>query len=148
MGFSRQEYWSGLPCPSSGDLPNSGIEPVSLRSPALVVVFFITSATWEVLQGVALISNRNKLKSLFYSTHPLQFSISSYRMNLNIYKYNIILMGRVSWYSFVCIFLIWLYFFTFDLSGSDPSSPHSWVDGENLGGHLTVATRPRTHRPS
>ena len=32
MGFSRQEYWSGLPFPSSGDLPNPGIEP---RSPAL-----------------------------------------------------------------------------------------------------------------
>ena len=31
MGFSRQEYWSGLPYPSSGDLPNPGIEP---RSPA------------------------------------------------------------------------------------------------------------------
>ena len=35
MGFSRQEYWSGLPCPSSGDLPDPGIEPVSLVSPAL-----------------------------------------------------------------------------------------------------------------
>ena len=33
-GFSRQEYWSGLPCPPPGDLPNSGIEP---RSPALQV---------------------------------------------------------------------------------------------------------------
>ena len=32
MGFSRQDYWSGLPFPSSGDLPNPGIEP---RSPAL-----------------------------------------------------------------------------------------------------------------
>ena len=32
MGFSRQEYWSGLPLPSPGDLPNPGIEP---RSPAL-----------------------------------------------------------------------------------------------------------------
>ena len=30
MGFSRQEYWSGLPCPSPGDLPNPGIEPRSL----------------------------------------------------------------------------------------------------------------------
>jgi len=54
--------------------------------------------------------NRNKLKSLFYSTNPLQFAISSYRTNLNIYKYKSILMGQVSWYSFVCIFLIWLYF--------------------------------------
>jgi len=34
MGFSRQEYWSGLPCPPPGDLPNPGIEP---RSPALQV---------------------------------------------------------------------------------------------------------------
>ena len=32
MGFSRQEYWSGLPCPPPGDLPNPGIEP---RSPAM-----------------------------------------------------------------------------------------------------------------
>ena len=32
MGLSRQEYWSGLPCPPSGDLPNPGIEP---RSPTL-----------------------------------------------------------------------------------------------------------------
>ena len=29
MGFSRQEYWSGLPCPPAGDLPNPGIKPVS-----------------------------------------------------------------------------------------------------------------------
>ena len=29
MGFSRQEHWSGLPCPPPGDLPNPGIEPVS-----------------------------------------------------------------------------------------------------------------------
>ena len=35
MGFSRQEYWSGLPYPPPGDLPNPGIEPASLMSPAL-----------------------------------------------------------------------------------------------------------------
>ena len=35
MGFSRQEYWSGLPFPTPGDLPNQGIEPASLASPAL-----------------------------------------------------------------------------------------------------------------
>ena len=33
--FSRQEYWSGLPCPPPGDLPNPGIEPTSFTSPAL-----------------------------------------------------------------------------------------------------------------
>ena len=35
MGFSRQEYWSGLPFPSPGDLPSSGIKPASPASPAL-----------------------------------------------------------------------------------------------------------------
>ena len=34
MGFSKQEYWSGLPCPPLGDLPDPGIEPLSLESPA------------------------------------------------------------------------------------------------------------------
>ena len=49
MGFSRQEYCSGLPFPSPGDLPNPGIEPVSLASPALAGGFFTTSATWEAV---------------------------------------------------------------------------------------------------
>ena len=46
MGFSRQEYWSGLPGPSPGDLPGPGIERVSL---ALTDDFFATSATWAPL---------------------------------------------------------------------------------------------------
>ena len=49
MGLSRQEYWSGLPCPPSGDLPNPGTEPVSRMSPALAGRFFTTSASWEPL---------------------------------------------------------------------------------------------------
>ena len=40
MGFPRQEYWSGLPFPSPGDLPDPGIEPMSLVSPALAGGFF------------------------------------------------------------------------------------------------------------
>ena len=44
MGFSRQEYWSGLPCPPPGDLPDPGIELVSLTS-ALAAGFFTTSDT-------------------------------------------------------------------------------------------------------
>ena len=44
MGLPRQEHWSGLPCPPPGDLPNPGIEPASLRSPALAGGFFNTSA--------------------------------------------------------------------------------------------------------
>ena len=46
MGFSRQEYWSGLPFPFAGDLPDPGIELVSPASPELAVWFFTTSASW------------------------------------------------------------------------------------------------------
>ena len=46
MGFSRQEYWNGLPYPLPGDLPDSEIELTSLPSPALVGGFFIISATY------------------------------------------------------------------------------------------------------
>ena len=45
MGFPRQEYWSGLPFPPQRDLPDPGIEPTALATPA--AGFFITSATWE-----------------------------------------------------------------------------------------------------
>ena len=40
MAFSRQEFWSGLLCPPSGDLPDPGIEPTSLMSPPLAGRFF------------------------------------------------------------------------------------------------------------
>ena len=49
MGFSRQESWSGLPCPPPGDHPAPGIEPITLMSPVLANCFFTTSATWEAL---------------------------------------------------------------------------------------------------
>ena len=47
MEFSRQEYWSGLPHPPPGDLPYSGIRPVSFTLPALASGFFTSSTTWE-----------------------------------------------------------------------------------------------------
>ena len=62
MGFSRQEYWSGLPCPSSGDLSDPGIKPAFLVSPALPGGFFTTSITWEALEQAIIY-----LK--FYSYH-------------------------------------------------------------------------------
>ena len=49
MGFYRLEYWSGLPCPPPGALPDPEIEPASLMFLALAGRFFTTSATWEVL---------------------------------------------------------------------------------------------------
>ena len=47
MGSSKQEYWSGLPFLSPGDLPDPGTDAVSPMSTALAVRFFTTSATWE-----------------------------------------------------------------------------------------------------
>ena len=52
MGFSRQEYWNGLLCLPPGDLPDPGIEPMSLMSAALARRFVAASASWEALTEV------------------------------------------------------------------------------------------------
>jgi len=49
IGFPRQEYWSGLPFPSSGDLPKPGIKPMS---PALAGGFFTTEPTMEYYSAI------------------------------------------------------------------------------------------------
>ena len=67
MGFSRQEYWHGLPCPPSGDLPD--LEPVSLMSPALVDRFFTTRATWEALSFIS--------KSEVFFIHQKEWALES-----------------------------------------------------------------------
>ena len=54
MGFSRQEYWSGFPCPPPGDFSEPGVEPASLMSPALADRFFTAGATWEALVWLSL----------------------------------------------------------------------------------------------
>jgi len=53
MGFSRQEYWSGLLCPPSGDLPNLGMQPASAYVSCIAGEFFTTSAIWEAQRGSA-----------------------------------------------------------------------------------------------
>ena len=53
-GILRQEYWGWLPRPPPGDLPDPGIKPTSLMSPALAGGFFTTSATWEALELVSV----------------------------------------------------------------------------------------------
>ena len=74
MGLSSQEYCSGLPFPSPGDLPDPGIKPASLMSLALAGGFSTTSTT-SVLWGPSyhLIKSRNqflKLPLLFYASFP------------------------------------------------------------------------------
>ena len=58
MGFSEQEYWCGLPCLPSGGLPDPGVEPMSLMSPALAGRFFTTSATRKPIQSHCFMANR------------------------------------------------------------------------------------------
>ena len=60
MGFSRQEYWSGLPFPTPGDLLKPGIEPTSLASPALVGRFFITAPPGKPQKENRLLSSKSK----------------------------------------------------------------------------------------
>ena len=61
MGFSRQEYWSGLPFPPPGDLLNPGIEPASFTSPALAPELFTACATWELISIIY-----DNIKYMFY----------------------------------------------------------------------------------
>ena len=65
MGFSRQQYWSGLPCPPPEDLPDPGIKPSSLTSPALAGGFFTTSATWEALPSYTSLQRYNKTEGMY-----------------------------------------------------------------------------------
>ena len=59
MGFSRQEYWSGLPLPTSRDLPDPGIKLASLGSPALADRFFTTAPPGKPIQ-TSLVPNNEK----------------------------------------------------------------------------------------
>ena len=88
MRFSRQEYWSGLPCPPPGDLPDPGMEPVSLTSPALAGRFFTASTTWEAHSYHAVHTSPQIIYSirvsldfdqlhLFSPRHPLHLSVIS-----------------------------------------------------------------------
>ena len=57
MGFSHQEYWSGLPCPPPGALPDPRIKSESLLFSALADRFLTISATWEALRIPYTLSN-------------------------------------------------------------------------------------------
>ena len=86
MGFSRPEYWSGLPFPSPGDLPNPGIEPVSciagrffiiwatnqdmiLKTHCRIQAFTRDGSRWSALQASLSLFNRNRWYSNFHHVH-------------------------------------------------------------------------------
>ena len=92
-GFSRQEYWSGLPWGCHfllpEDLPSPGIEPVSLMSPALAGGFFTMSATWEVQN----IPGKERNRSLESATcRGCQYQIISLPVRANYFCPNSIFL--------------------------------------------------------
>ena len=71
MELFKQEYWSELPFPPPGYLPNPGIKSTSLQSPALAGGFFTTSAAWEApLPLKKHFTLKNNLSTHFF-THSL-----------------------------------------------------------------------------
>ena len=90
MGFFRQEYWSGLPFPIPGILPDPGIEPMSPMSPALAGRFFTHCAAWETqhLSNLVFLDNdliiacflHTNLSSLMKRDMPLPHSLVMYSL--------------------------------------------------------------------
>ena len=91
IGFSRQEYWSGLPCTPPGDLPDPVIKPESLTFPALADRFFTTSATWEAHSFIIQLQNI-WLKNWRSESHSVTFD--------SLYTVHGILQALVKWVVF------------------------------------------------
>ena len=83
MEFSRQECWSGLPCPPPGDLPDPGTEPESLTS-ALVGGFLITSTTWEA--HLQIMGSINQDMTILNVTVPINGGFKIHEGQLMIAK--------------------------------------------------------------
>ena len=107
MGFSRQGYWSGLPFPPPGDLPDPRIKPASLKSPTLAGGFFITSTKCHIenTSKVEWIGPRSfALFSIF--TWLLATSTTFCRENVSTTSRTQKIFLRVHWilkYGFLCV---------------------------------------------
>ena len=88
MGFTKQKHWSEFPCPPPEDLPNPGIEPVFLMSPALAGGFFTSSATWEA-QNIPGTERNRSLESA--TRRGCQYQIISLSVRANYFCPNSLL---------------------------------------------------------
>ena len=80
MEFSKQEYWSGLPFPSQGDLPDPGIEP---GFSALAGGFFTTSTTWEAQGGKLWFSANLLMRTTKFPSSNLKYATYSCLISLS-----------------------------------------------------------------
>ena len=102
MGFSRHEYWSGLPCSPLGYQLNPGIEPASLKSPALAGEFFTTHTTWEAHLPSNLRSFSKSCLLTFGAGLALQFFYSVTRGGWFIWKQCFWEKGREMCFPLMC----------------------------------------------
>ena len=96
-GFSRQEYWSGLPGPPPGDLPYPSMEPVSLMSPALAGGFFTTGPPGKPVAS----SVTHKISLYFiFSISKVYYCLKTLlsRDRVNIYSSPIKILCKISTY--------------------------------------------------
>ena len=98
MGFSRQEYWSGLPCPPPGDLPNPGMESPSLTFPALTGRFFTSSATWQAQKPTSEV-----IQSCLPLCEPMDYSLPSSSVH-GIFQARVLEWGAIAFSSPVQFF--------------------------------------------
>jgi len=105
MGFCRQEYWSGLLFPPPGDLPNPGIEPPSLMSPALAGEFFTISITWKASLAAQTVKTAC-IPSIFIlsqskTERTTQKSMAGFAVRLSsLTQQHVILSNTLLWASF------------------------------------------------
>ena len=149
MGFLKQKYWSGLPCSAPGDLPNPGIKPVSLISPALAGGLFIISTTWEALQLTTSIYNWVKAVPLinYISEHSKVAFLIKTRSEINSNTWLNLKRNSITHSLPIAIYLLIFhtplsYSLPFPHSLSHPYTEHS----ENLIRHLEIiGLRPFLH---
>ena len=87
MGFSRQEYWSGLPFPSPGDLPNPGIEP---RSYALQTDSLLCVPSIPLLLLVTFVFQQLRIYFTYHKSHPFKvYSSVPFSIFIELYNYQL-----------------------------------------------------------
>ena len=107
-GFSRQEYWTGFPCPPPGGLSEPGIEPTSLTSPALIGGFFTCSTIGEA-QNSCMAKPKYKKGWWIWDSFPgskgNQFSKNTYIPCFSVHKCDCAMpccVFTVAWASGAC----------------------------------------------